>query len=66
MTQLPEKPTNKTVISKGRDPSPNLEIVESSYHPSNLHNIVKKGVPLKRIYKKVKLAYVMLRIGRKM
>ena len=56
ITQAPEKPTNKTVISKDRDPSPNLEIVESSYPSSNLLNSVKK----------VKLAYVMLRKGRKM
>ena len=66
ITEVPEKPTNKTVISKDRDPSPNLEIAESSYPSTNLHNSVKKGAPLKRICKKVKLAYVMLRKGRKM
>ena len=66
ITEAPEKPTNKTVISKDRDPSPNLEIAESSYPSSNLHNSVKKGAPLKRNCKKVKLAYVMLRKGRKM
>ena len=42
ITEAPEKPTNKTVISKDRDPSPNLEIAESSYPSSNLHNSVKR------------------------
>ena len=42
ITQTPKKPTNKTVISKDRYPSPNLEIVESSYPSSNLLNSAKK------------------------
>ena len=42
ITETPEKPTNKTVISKDRDPSPNLEIAEISYPSSDLHNSVKK------------------------
>ena len=45
ITQVPEKPRNKTVISKDRDPIPNLEIVESSYSCSNLHNSVEKKEP---------------------
>ena len=45
ITQVPEKPRNKTVISKDRDPIPNLEIVESSYSCSNLHNNVEKKEP---------------------
>ena len=47
ITEAPEKPTNKTVISKDRDPSPNLQIAECSYPSSNLHNSVKKGAPMK-------------------
>ena len=35
ITEALEKPTNKTVISKNRDPSPNLEIAESNYSSSN-------------------------------
>ena len=48
ITQAPEKPTNKTVISKDRDPSPNLEIVESSYPSINLHNSLKKRIPAEK------------------
>ena len=48
ITEAPEKPTNKTVISKDRDPSPNLEIAESSYPSSNLHNSVKKRIPAEK------------------
>ena len=48
ITQAPEKLTNKTVISKDRDSSPNLEIVESSYPSSNLLSIVKKRSPAEK------------------
>ena len=48
ITQAPEKLTNKTVISKDRDSSPNLEIVESSYTSSNLLNIVKERSPAEK------------------
>ena len=48
ITEAPEKPTNNTVISKDRDPSPNLEIAESSYPSSDLHNSVKKRSPAEK------------------
>ena len=38
----------QTVISKDRDPSPNLEIVESSYPSSNLHTSVEKKSPAEK------------------
>ena len=48
ITEAPEKPTNKTVISKDRDPSLNLEIAESSYPSSDLQNSVKRKSPAEK------------------
>ena len=48
ITEAPERPTKKTGISKDRDPSPNLEIAESSYPSSDLHNSAKKRSPAEK------------------
>ena len=52
LTQVHEKPTNKTVIPKDIYPSSNLEIVESVYPSSNSNRIVKKEPRLKEFARK--------------
>ena len=49
ITQVSEKPTNKTVISNDRYPSCNSEIVESRYPSNDSHHSVKKKSPAEKI-----------------